>query len=376
MATYDDVMAAIAPNYRWTFADRNSTAIAASGSRDGALDATCLRCEDGPLGPRNAVKGSGDALIATVPASTLQTMNGASELWLIGLLRADDIETAVDYRDGATFLIGTATAMVIGVTPDGKWRMAGRSRASDAITEVKSPGSAVNGQWMLAAARLKYSSPAKAELYLGDTLVASSSPAGSWASTLTAGASTRSDAIGGFVITSSTSHHWHGAIDDLGLKAGPLPSGALSALAAAARLNRVVSGGISKGEPPASTDRRIILVNSDDEYVVGAVSSGGGAYAANLIDGRAVYGLAIPDYGRVWESEHTYALGARTWVGEPAPLGHWYECEQAGTSGSTDPTWPTDGSTVADGTVIWRDMGVMERPWAEGPYIPQPAAEV
>jgi hypothetical protein len=29
-----------------------------------------------------------------------------------------------------------------------------------------------------------------------------------------------------------------------------------------------------------------------------------------------------------------------------------------GVSGSTEPTWPTDGSTVTDGTCVWKDLGV------------------
>lgn len=36
---------------------------------------------------------------------------------------------------------------------------------------------------------------------------------------------------------------------------------------------------------------------------------------------------------------------------------HLYKCTVAGTSGAAEPTWPTDGSTVTDGTVTWQDMG-------------------
>jgi hypothetical protein len=34
-----------------------------------------------------------------------------------------------------------------------------------------------------------------------------------------------------------------------------------------------------------------------------------------------------------------------------------YVCTVAGTSGGTEPTWPTDGTTVTDGTVTWKDTG-------------------
>lgn len=38
--------------------------------------------------------------------------------------------------------------------------------------------------------------------------------------------------------------------------------------------------------------------------------------------------------------------------------GHRYEVIGAGTTGASEPTWPTDGGTVLDGGVTWRDQGV------------------
>ncbi len=39
---------------------------------------------------------------------------------------------------------------------------------------------------------------------------------------------------------------------------------------------------------------------------------------------------------------------------------HFYKCITAGNTGASEPTWPTDGSTVNDGAAVWKDMGTVE----------------
>jgi hypothetical protein len=57
------------------------------------------------------------------------------------------------------------------------------------------------------------------------------------------------------------------------------------------------------------------------------------------------------------EATTAYAVGH--YAIPATPNGHYYRCTVAGTTGSTTPTYPTDGTTVADGTVTWADMGLI-----------------
>lgn len=64
---------------------------------------------------------------------------------------------------------------------------------------------------------------------------------------------------------------------------------------------------------------------------------------------------ATSPFGSSWTASTAVPLG------QPAvpttSNGHLYQCTTAGTTGSTQPTWPTGGGTVTDGTVVWTDLG-------------------
>ena len=60
-----------------------------------------------------------------------------------------------------------------------------------------------------------------------------------------------------------------------------------------------------------------------------------------------------------FQTSHAYTLGA---VLRPlTPNGHWYMVTVAGTTAGSEPTYPTNGSTVVSGTATLRDMGYAER---------------
>jgi len=58
------------------------------------------------------------------------------------------------------------------------------------------------------------------------------------------------------------------------------------------------------------------------------------------------------DTAPAWAPNTAYSLGDK--ITPTTKNGNVYECTTAGTSGSTEPTWPTsEGDTVTDGTVVW-----------------------
>lgn len=67
-----------------------------------------------------------------------------------------------------------------------------------------------------------------------------------------------------------------------------------------------------------------------------------------------------PDAYVMWEAATAYVVGDVVIPTERN--GHYYTCNDAGTSGASEPTFPTDsGDTVADGTAGWEETGLA--PW-------------
>lgn len=93
-----------------------------------------------------------------------------------------------------------------------------------------------------------------------------------------------------------------------------------------------------------------------------------GSYSVDVLKERDGYlmGIAYDDYGKTWSPSTAFALDD---LAIPLTANtHWYKVTTAGTTGASEPTWPTGGGTVADGTVVWTDMGLIESPVARGPF--------
>ena len=72
--------------------------------------------------------------------------------------------------------------------------------------------------------------------------------------------------------------------------------------------------------------------------------------AFSASDGKLyINDLAIADDVGDWQESHYYQRGAAIYQG-----GHWWEADQAGTSGATSPTWPAENTmNVSDGGITW-----------------------
>lgn len=67
-----------------------------------------------------------------------------------------------------------------------------------------------------------------------------------------------------------------------------------------------------------------------------------------------------PDLATAGTWAATTAVTAGDLKKPTAANGHYYRCKTGGTTGSTQPTWPTAAkATVTDGTVVWEEAGLL-----------------
>lgn len=86
---------------------------------------------------------------------------------------------------------------------------------------------------------------------------------------------------------------------------------------------------------------------------------------------KAHYLTVKPNMGAAWKSSTVYALNGKVFPTDPITKPYYYTATVAGTSGSTEPTWPaTPGQTVTDGTITWECVERMVQPITHGPLIP------
>jgi hypothetical protein len=100
---------------------------------------------------------------------------------------------------------------------------------------------------------------------------------------------------------------------------------------------------------PSATSVQIVNPNA-----IGQGASSGGTLTVSTIP---VVSTFVPSYP-VWTASVAYAINSI--IAPTAPNTYYYKAIQGGTSGSTEPTFPTTvGATVTDGTVTWQNAGTL-----------------
>jgi hypothetical protein len=100
---------------------------------------------------------------------------------------------------------------------------------------------------------------------------------------------------------------------------------------------------------PSITTFKIVNLNA-----IGQPSSSGGTVTVST---KPVASTFVPSYP-VWTASSVYAINSV--IAPIAANGYYYIATQAGTSGTSEPTFPTTvGATVADDSVVWQNGGTL-----------------
>lgn len=104
----------------------------------------------------------------------------------------------------------------------------------------------------------------------------------------------------------------------------------------------------------AVTDEDKDVVNPGSYVQLGSNSSNpGGVRGVSAVTVKSKQGSAAS----AWAATTAVAAGAA--VIPVSANNHWYMAMNAGTTGGSAPTFPTDGSTVDDNGITWQDMGLI-----------------
>jgi hypothetical protein len=95
-------------------------------------------------------------------------------------------------------------------------------------------------------------------------------------------------------------------------------------------------------------------------YAARLGTSTGAFFDKTTIEGswRGTPGAGTSPALSAWGATTAYEVGHRRWPTNTTANPYTFQCTVAGTSGGSEPTWPTaPGATVVDGTVTWTNVG-------------------
>lgn len=363
---YLDLIAADSPLQLYTFDDPAGSLFARDsvGLLGAAVSGAVSFNQAGLLLNKSCAKLTGGYFDLGLHASGLYT--GAAGVTFELIVRVDTLPTGTDVAHLFGLLTngGSALAAASGsVHADGSIEFGGRSKQTDGYQVLTTPASLVSaGSWMLLHFVQDFANGAT-KVYVSGAPYSVSSTFGS--STYQANSSTYRDAIGAYTYLSAGN-----ALCSLALWA--MYGSALSADKIAERnalWDKTWSVPVVTTIDGVSVSRKVRVSRAADGFSWPAVDTASDGTGSVLIDDDGpVNVVAFDFYGDRWRPSTDY--GADALVTPNVPNAHWYQTSGGGTSGAAEPSWPTDGSTVTDGTVTWTDMGTMRAPVIQGPFIP------
>lgn len=104
--------------------------------------------------------------------------------------------------------------------------------------------------------------------------------------------------------------------------------------------------------------RTTYLAATVNGFAITRILSAQCTYSWKRVFPEAIINVPLaPQNVTAWQASHAYGIGA--YVKPTTRNGHVYVAVNAGTSGASQPTWPTtNGGTVTNGGVTWRESGV------------------
>jgi len=98
-----------------------------------------------------------------------------------------------------------------------------------------------------------------------------------------------------------------------------------------------------------------------------------GSYTVSVLNNNALMAVMMPVQGDVWKKSTAYAVNDLVFPTDPATTPYYYKRINAGTSGTTEPTWvTTTGQQCNDGAVnnAWECVARLTQPITQSPLIP------
>ena len=128
---------------------------------------------------------------------------------------------------------------------------------------------------------------------------------------------------------------------------------------------RSVSGVVTNNDAPYAS--KVVITSVEEKPRVlntGFSDPVTGAYTINVTPWAGeVMAYAVQDYGKKWESEKALQVGDV--VHGTIDQGYVFKVSQAGTTGTTEPVWPSATTVVTDGTVKY-DSEILLQPVING----------